>query len=252
MRAMRDLEILFEDGDLLAVSKPAGLLVVPHPARRKEPDLTGMLREKFGGGLLGVHRIDAEMGGVMVFAKNEKARDFLTGQFQSKTVRNLWAAICFRGETGDKLPAVLEAGAEFVIDKNLIGDASRPGCVVVMKRKGSESLTRVKVREVFAKYVFVEAEPVTQRTHQARAHLESVGLPVLNDTLYGKVPPLFLSDLKRGYKGRGEERPLMGALALHAGELTVAHPASKERLTIRADLPKDFEIALKYLRKFPR
>ena len=59
-----------------------------------------------------------------------------------------------------------------------------------------------------------------------------------------------LSGLKRGYKGRTDEKPLITRLALHAGSLTFTHPLTKEKLTLASPLPNDFEVALKYLRKF--
>jgi 23S rRNA-/tRNA-specific pseudouridylate synthase len=82
-------------------------------------------------------------------------------------------------------------------------------------------------------------------------HLAALGAPVLNDAFYGDPEvKLLLSDLKRGYKGRDEEKPMLTRLALHAGELTLKHPTTKEPITISAPLPHEFEIALKYLRKF--
>ena len=102
-----------------------------------------------------------------------------------------------------------------------------------------------------AGYAFVECRPLTGRTHQLRVHLAAAGAPILNDPFYGN-PDIFLrlSDLKRGYKGREDEKPLIGRLALHASELTFKHPATKEPITLRSPLPHEFEIALKYLRKF--
>ena len=102
-----------------------------------------------------------------------------------------------------------------------------------------------------ASFAFVECHPLTGRTHQLRVHLAAAGAPILNDPFYG-VPEitLKLSDLKRGYKGREEEKPLIGRLALHATELTLKHPTTREPITLRAPLPHEFEVALKYLRKF--
>ncbi len=81
-------------------------------------------------------------------------------------------------------------------------------------------------------------------------HLAASGWPILNDPFYGNAIRLLLSDFKRGYKGRDDEKPLLARLALHAGSLTFTHPATRERLTLTAPLPRDFEVALKYLRKF--
>jgi len=98
---------------------------------------------------------------------------------------------------------------------------------------------------------FVECRPLTGRTHQLRVHLAAAGAPILNDPFYGDPEiKLLLSSFKRGYKGRDEEKPLIARLALHASELTLTHPVTRERVTIRAPLPREFEVALKYLRKF--
>jgi 23S rRNA-/tRNA-specific pseudouridylate synthase len=73
----------------------------------------------------------------------------------------------------------------------------------------------------------------------------------LNDPFYGNPDiSLRLSDFKRGYKGREDEKPLIDRLALHASELTLKHPTTREPLTLTAPLPHEFEVALKYLRKF--
>jgi 23S rRNA-/tRNA-specific pseudouridylate synthase len=82
-------------------------------------------------------------------------------------------------------------------------------------------------------------------------HLAAAGAPILNDPFYGNPDiSLRLSSLKRGYKGRADEKPLLDRLALHASELTLKHPTTREPFTITAPLPHEFEVALKYLRKF--
>jgi 23S rRNA-/tRNA-specific pseudouridylate synthase len=104
---------------------------------------------------------------------------------------------------------------------------------------------------VAAGFALLECRPLTGRTHQLRVHLAAAGAPILGDSFYGHPDlVLRLSDLKRGYKGREEERPLIGRLALHASELTIMHPRTREQVTLRSPLPREFEVALKYLRKF--
>jgi 23S rRNA-/tRNA-specific pseudouridylate synthase len=98
----------------------------------------------------------------------------------------------------------------------------------------------------------VECRPHTGRPHQIRVHLATTGTPVLNDSFYGNDTALLLSGLKRGYKGRDDERPLIGRLALHAAALTFTHPVSREPFTITSPLPNDLAVALKYLVKFAR
>ena len=101
------------------------------------------------------------------------------------------------------------------------------------------------------RFAWLECRPLTGRAHQIRVHLAAAGAPVLNDVLYGHPEErLLLSNLKRRYKGRDEERPLIARLALHASELTVLHPETHQPLTIASPLPKEFTVALKYLEKF--
>ena len=102
-----------------------------------------------------------------------------------------------------------------------------------------------------AGYAWVECEPLTGRTHQLRLHLAAVGAPILYDPFYGHPGAMLrLSDLKRGYKGREDEKPFIGRLALHASALAFTHPATRERVTLTAPVPHEFEVALKYLRRF--
>ena len=138
-------------------------------------------------------------------------------------------------------------------NRPLVDDIRQPGKMRVGKGRGSrDCLTEFRVLERFGRFVWVEGRPVTGRTHQLRVHLAAMGAPVLSDPLYGDpTVQLLLSDLKRGYKGRDEEKPLLTRLALHANELTVKHPVTREPFTLRAPLPPELEIALKYLRKFP-
>ncbi|MFA5057102.1 MAG: pseudouridine synthase, partial [Opitutaceae bacterium] len=132
----------------------------------------------------------------------------------------------------------------------LRADESRPDLMRVVKKQGQESVTRCRVLERFRGFAWLECRPLTGRTHQIRVHLAASGLPVLNDTFYGDDTRLLLSSFKRGYKGRAEERPLISRLALHASELTVLHPETRAGVTLRAPLPNEFGVALKYLRRF--
>ncbi len=119
------------------------------------------------------------------------------------------------------------------------------------RRDGKPSATAFRVLESFGRLAWLECRPLTGRTHQIRVHLAALGAPVLNDALYGDpAERLFLSDLKRSYKGREEERPLIGRLALHASELGVTHPLTRAPLRLAAPLPREFEIALRNLRRY--
>jgi 23S rRNA-/tRNA-specific pseudouridylate synthase len=140
----------------------------------------------------------------------------------------------------------------FTMDLALDKDEQNPGRMrVFRKRGGKPSVTEFRTLERFGRHALVECRPLTGRTHQLRVHLAAAGAPILNDRFYG-VPgtELRLSDLKRGYKGRDDEKPLLARLALHASELVVKHPETREPVAIRSPLPKDLALALKYLRRF--
>jgi RluA family pseudouridine synthase len=233
-------EIAFEDDAVIAFNKPSGLLIAPDRWDKAKVNLMGLVHEKLGHGVANVHRIDADTSGLVLCAKTKPALDFLSGQFQSKTVEKVYHAIVVG----------LPEASEYEVDLVLKEDDAAPGRMCVVKKHGKAALTKVKVLERFPRFAFVECRPATGRTHQIRVHLSATGTPILNDAFYGDDTRLLLSDLKRGYKGREEERPLIARLALHASSLTFTHPVSRERTTVSTDLPHDFQVALKNLRKY--
>ncbi|MEO6873997.1 MAG: pseudouridine synthase [Opitutaceae bacterium] len=251
--------LLFEDDTLLAFDKPSGLSVGAERGKQHSDNLMAMVQEKFGPGVANVHRLDADTSGVLLCAKSKVALDFLSGQFQSKTaIKQHVAMVALQpADRALKDVAALRLGDEglpesFTIELSLREDEHELGRMRVGKgRDSKECLTEFRVLERFGRFVWLECRPVTGRPHQVRVHLAALGAPVLNDAFYGDPAiKLMLSDLKRGYKGRDEEKPMLTQLALHANELTVKHPTTREPVTFSAPLPREFEIALKYLRKF--
>lgn len=236
--------IIFEDEWLVAFAKPNGLRLTPDPRDRARPDLAGLIRARWGEGVAFVQRLDADASGVVLCAKTKPALDRLSGQFQAKTAVRIDEALACASPDGPALPE------EFSANFALAPDATAPGRMGVVKRHGQTALTLFRVRARFGAYLWIECRPQTGRKHQVRLHLATSGAPIVNDPLYGTGTPLLLSNLKRGYKGRDAERPLLTHLALHAAALTVAHPATQAPLTLTAPRPREFEVALKYLRKF--
>ena len=251
--------VIFEDASLIAFDKPSGMLVAPDRWDKQRENLMGLVHDKMGHGVANVHRLDADTSGLLLCAKNKIALDFLSGQFQSKTVLKTYLALvvvlpperamkvvkAVRGPDGGLPP-------EFTMEQALGEDERQPGRMRIFKgRGGKASVTEFRVLENFGRFAWLECRPLTGRTHQIRVHLAAAGAPILNDVFYGDPEvKLLLSGLKRGYKGREDEKPLIARLALHASALTVKHPTTKEPLTITAPLPHEFEVALKYLRKF--
>lgn len=266
--------IVFEDDTLVAFDKPSGLLVAPDRWDKSRENLMGLIHDhpRYGHGVANVHRLDADTSGLLLCAKTKPALDFLSGQFQSKTVEKKYHAfvVLLAPEHAMKVIAPVRDAAgllpdAFTVELSLGEDERQPGRMRVFKgRGGKECTTEFRTLERFRGsarptrgpmvgqgFAFVECRPLTGRTHQLRVHLAAAGAPILNDPFYGNPDiTLLLSDFKRGYKGRDDEKPLLGRLALHASELTLKHPATREPFTLKAPLPHEFEVALKYLRKF--
>ncbi|HVZ63834.1 MAG TPA: pseudouridine synthase [Lacunisphaera sp.] len=231
--------VLYADDELVAFDQPG---VAPGEVA----GLGALVRREFGAETVLASRPDPEVSGVVLYARSRVARDYLSGQFQARTVRPLQLALV----TG--IPAMDTFIAEYVLKD----DEARPGRLCVVKKHGQPTRTEFAIREKFpaaagrSAFAFVEARPDSGRPHQVRLHLATTGTPVLNDAAYGNEIRLLLSGLKRGYKGRADERPLISRLALHTAALTFRHPRTREPQTIEAPLPNDFAVALKYLRKF--
>lgn len=229
-------EILYEDADLLAVNKPAGLLAVPDRFDKQKANLFGRLQALRPGEYLGnLHRLDRHTSGVMVFAKNSAAYRQISAQFRDRQTRKVYGAIC-QGNPADQ-----------VIDLPIGERVDHPGYSRIDRKNGKEARSIVRVKEPFRGYAFVEVEIETGRQHQIRVHLQAIGCPLVGDPDYGGAP-LLLSQIKLKYKAKPgeEERPLLARPALHAASITLTQPA----ITITAPLPKDLEVALKYLRRF--
>jgi 23S rRNA pseudouridine1911/1915/1917 synthase len=212
------IAVLAEDDELLAVSKPPGL--VAHPAYQ-HPDGTltdavfayaearGWTRPWL------LHRLDRETSGVVLFARTEYARRAMVRQLQQRQIGKRYLAI-IRGE----LP--LDSG---VIDAPLARDPEERRRVIVTPT-GKQAATRYRVLGVRGGFALALVEPVTGRTHQIRAHLGSLGAPLAGDAIYG--------GMDEHLRALGIER-----VQLHAWELAFRHPATADDCVVRAPLPHD-------------
>ncbi len=233
-------DILFEDDAIIVIEKSTGLLVIPDRYNHGAPCLSDFLTEEFGK-IFVVHRLDRETSGVLVFAKTPEAHQLLNMEFESKTAGKTYAAIVKGVPQND----------EGTIDLPLGPHRSVPGKYAVNRRDGKDSVTDYAIEERFAGFAFVEVRPRTGRTHQIRVHLSESGMPIVGDMLYGDKRPFLLSDVKRGYRLKGEEeKPLLSRTALHATTLVITHPVTNERTTFTSELPRDMNAVLKSLRKY--
>lgn len=243
---MNHIAILYEDDDMLAVNKPAGL-VVHADGRTHEPTLVDWLLKKYpdikGVGEHGeversgiVHRLDRETSGVMVVAKNKKAFAFLKEQFRSRQTEKIYHAFVYGKVKQD----------EGVIDRP-IARSKRAGALWSATRgkkgKEREAVTEYKVLKRLSPegegsegYSLVELRPLTGRTHQLRVHLKAINYPVVCDKLYTPNRGCALG---------------FNRLALHARSLSLALPLlhqgyegqAEKKIKIEAPYPEDFEHA---------
>lgn len=250
---------------MLVVNKPAGWSIARRESAGKGPGgvLLDHLKAASSEPILPTHRIDDEVSGLVVFAKSKTGLDFLSGQFQSKTVERVYcgfAVVASEEEAAEvtSLPLLRAEGgglpASFEVNYALAPDEHVIGRMHVYRRKGGRpAFTEFNVLESFGRFVWFEARPETSRQMQVQAHLASIGAPVLGDDAHGlSEVRLLLSGLKRNYKGRDEEKPMVEGLALCATKLTLKHPDSREEMTFEIEPPKPFLIALRNLRKFSR
>jgi RluA family pseudouridine synthase len=243
---------LFEDEHLLALDKPAGLLTSADREAPERPNLMALLhagiaeakpwaKERGLSYLMNSHRVDGEASGVLLLAKTKPTLIQLANMFSSERAARKYEALV-KGEP---------AADHFESDVKLGSQPGNAAIVRVDPREGKQARTIFKVRERFDGWTLLECRPVAERTHQIRVHLRALGLPIVADGLYGGKP-LWLSRLKPNYRLKPEkiERPLVSRLALHAEELSLAHPVTGATVTITAPLPKDLMVGLKYLRRY--
>lgn len=239
---MRLPPVLLEDAALLVFDKPSGLLVAPDRWDKTRPNLMAAVHAARGLETNNVHRLDADTSGVLLCAKTAEALRSLTAQFEAHTVEKRYLA----------LVAGHPAAERFTIDQPLGDNPRKAGRMRVDLAHGKPAVTEVTVLERFRGHALVECRPQTGRTHQLRVHLASVGYPIVADPFYGGAAAIFLSAFKPGYRHKRDEpeRPLLGRLALHAFSLAFDHPLSGARTVVEAPQPKEFSVALKYLREF--
>jgi RluA family pseudouridine synthase len=231
--------IQWEDEHLLVVNKPAGLATLPDGYDPDLPHLKGVLEPHYGK-LWIVHRLDRDTSGVLLLARTSEAHRSLNTQFETRKVRKVYHALV-KGEPGWK---------ERQVDLPLLPDADRYHRTLVDHRKGKVARTHFRLLDRYRRFSLVEAAPETGRTHQIRVHLASSGHPIACDPLYGDGQEIYLSEVKPGYRpGKGEERPLLARLGLHARALHLLHPETGEEISFEAPYSKDFGAVVTQLRK---
>ena len=217
------LEILYEDQNLLAINKPAGMVVHPSAGHSKGTLVHAVmghvpLLEGIGGKLRPgiVHRLDKDTSGIILVAKNDNSHQWLQRQFKLRDVEKTYLALV------DGRPATPTGRIIAPIYRDR---GQRKKMAIAPEGKGRPSVTEYQTIRQFLNHTLLKVHPLSGRTHQIRIHLASLKIPVAGDSVYGHKKSSI--DIKRHF--------------LHASELSIRLPGEKNRTTFRAELP--YELA---------
>ena len=221
------LDVVYEDGDVIVVNKPRGLVVHPAPGH---PDgtLVNALLAHCGDSLSGVggelrpgivHRIDKDTSGIIA-AKNDRAHESLSAQLKDRSLSRIYDAVC-HGRFHD------DAGT---VDAPIGRDPRDRQRMAVTDKNSRPAVTHWQVLARYERYSYIRCSLQTGRTHQIRVHMAYTGHPLLGDTVYG------------GRRDKG-----LQTQCLHARGLKFIHPVTGERIELWTDLPDWFEEALSKL-----
>ncbi|MBO9130243.1 RluA family pseudouridine synthase [Bacillus sp. 165] len=224
-----DLDIYYEDSDVLVVNKPRGMVVHPAPGHVTGTLVNALLYHcKDLSGINGVmrpgivHRIDKDTSGLLMVAKNDLAHESLVNQLVEKTVTRRYKAIVHGVIGHDK----------GTIDAPIGRDKSDRQSMTVTEENSKHAVTHFHVLERFKDFTYVECQLETGRTHQIRVHMKYIGYPLAGDPKYGPKKTLAIE-----------------GQALHAGVLGFTHPRTGEYLEFEAPIPQEMVDLLEYLRK---
>jgi len=227
------LAVLYEDAELLAIDKPAGMVVHPAPGARRGTVVHALAHHLGALPAAGeaerpgiVHRLDRDTSGVLLVARTRRAHESLARQFRERSVEKRYVAVV-RGAI---------AGSAGRIDRPIGRHPRERKRMSVRTTRGRPAITRWRVVERLAGATLLALAPETGRTHQLRVHLAAAGHPIVGDRVYGA-------------RRRGGTAIPFPRQALHAEAITFAHPATGASLTIRAPVPSDIQRLIETLRQ---
>ena len=221
-----DLDIVYEDDDVIVINKPSSMVVHPSMGHYKNTLVNGLLYHTKNlsneNGLERpgiVHRIDKDTSGLLIVAKNNKAHNFLAEQLKDKTLSRKYLALVegrINHDTG-------------TIDAPIGRDPKDRKKMVVTDVNAKEAITHFKVIDRYKNATLLECILTTGRTHQIRVHMKYINHPIVNDPVYNKKSSTSFGQM------------------LHAKEITFIHPTTKKKMTFTCDAPKEFyELLEKY------
>lgn len=225
-----DLDIVYEDEDVILINKPKGMVVHPAPGHTTDTLVNGLLYhcKDHLSGINGVarpgivHRIDRDTTGILIVCKNDKAHNSIAAQLKEHSINRRYRALV-HGNIKEDTGTVEGPIGRHPIDRKKMS---------INERNGKPAVTHYTVLERFGNYTLIECKLETGRTHQIRVHMTSIGHPLVGDEVYGPA--------KCPFKLQGQ--------CLHAMVLGFVHPTTGQYMEFSADLPEYFEELLKKLR----
>lgn len=225
-----DLDIVYEDADVILINKPKGMVVHPAPGHTTDTLVNGLLyhcKDQLSGingvarpGI--VHRIDRDTTGILIVCKNDKSHNSIAAQLKEHSINRRYRALVHGNLKEDSGTVEGPIGRHPVDRKKM----------AINERNGKPAVTHYTVLERFGNYTFIECVLETGRTHQIRVHMSSIGHPLVGDEVYGPA--------KCPFKLQGQ--------CLHAMVLGFVHPNSGEYMEFSAELPIYFSQLLNRLR----
>jgi 23S rRNA pseudouridine1911/1915/1917 synthase len=249
-----DLNIVFEDDDIIIINKPAGMVVHPgsgnysgtllngiaYYLQQKNPAVSEQTLPRFGL----VHRIDKNTSGLLVLAKTDKAMRHLAKQFYDHTVKRQYIALAWGDIEKDEGTIIAHVGRNLRFRK--LFEAYPEG------DHGKEAITHYKVMERFNYVTLVQCILETGRTHQIRVHMKHIGHPLFNDDFYGGdkiVKGTVYSKYKQFVDNCFAICPRQ---ALHAKTLGFTHPSTGEEIFFETELPDDMQKLIEKWRAYTK
>nr|WP_195572812.1 RluA family pseudouridine synthase [Paenibacillus sp. 1001270B_150601_E10] len=224
-----ELDVYFEDADVIVINKPRGMVVHPAPGHSSGTVVNALMYHcKDLSGINGelrpgiVHRIDKDTSGLLMAAKNDRAHVSLAEQLKEHSVLRKYVAVVHGNLQHD----------QGTIDAPIGRDEHDRKMYTVTERNSKHAVTHFKVLERFGDATLVELQLETGRTHQIRVHMKFIGHPLVGDPMYSRVT--------KSLKMEGQ--------ALHAKTLGFKHPATGELIQFDAPIPEDMEYLLMTLR----
>lgn len=247
-----DINIVYEDGDLMIINKPAGMVVHPgsgnysgtllngvsYYLRQQNPSISEDTLPRFGL----VHRIDKNTSGLLVLAKTDKAMRHLAKQFFDHTVKRQYVALVWGDVEKESGTIIAHVGRHLRFRK--LFEAYPEG------DHGKEAITHYKVLERFGYVTLVECVLETGRTHQIRVHMKHIGHPLFNDDFYGGdkiVKGTVFSKYKQFVDNCFQ---LCSRQALHAKTLGFTHPSTGKDIFFEAAMPEDIAAVIEKWRAY--